>query len=177
MVLPKTAAATEAAEDFAQVFPEHKYQMRRVFLISTALGFVGVIEMFGLLVLAKMWLNLDVTQIQTLVFLKLAVAGHLTLFVALTKRLFLAKPFPAAILLWSAIGTKVLVTLFVAYGLGLVAPISWTTIGIVWLYCIIWVFIEDRVKLCVYRHWEFNAKRHCDFLEKIKMPLQSRVSR
>lgn len=95
MVLPKTAAATEAAEDFAQVFPEHKYQMRRVFLISTALGFVGVIEMFGLLVLAKMWLNLDVTQIQTLVFLKLAVAGHLTLFVALTKRLFLAKPFPA----------------------------------------------------------------------------------
>jgi H+-transporting ATPase len=150
-----------------------RWDMRRVLSISTVLGMVGVIETFGLLVLAKTWLKLDVAQIQTLIFLKLAVAGHLTLFVARTRRPFLTKPFPSPILLWSAIGTKVLVTFFVAYGLGLVTPISWTNIAVVWAYSMGWVFIEDWAKLRVYRHLELNTKRHRDFLEKIKAPLHS----
>jgi H+-transporting ATPase len=150
-----------------------RWDMRRVLSISTVLGLVGVIETFGLLVLAKTWLKLDVAQIQTLIFLKLAVAGHLTLFVARTRRPFLTRPFPAPILLWSAIGTKILVTFFVAYGFGLVTPISWTNIGIVWAYSIGWVFIEDWAKLRVYRHLEFNTKRHRKFLERIQEPLHA----
>ena len=127
----------------------------------------------ALLVLAKSWLKLDDDQIRTLIFLKLAVAGHLTLFVARTRRPFLTKPYPAPMLLWSAIGTKALVTVFVAFGFGLVTPISWPIIGFVWAYCIVWVFIEDWAKLHVYRHLELGAKRHRKFLEQIKKPLHS----
>jgi H+-transporting ATPase len=152
-----------------------RWNMRRVLSVSTVLGLVGVFETFGLLVLAKSWLKLDDDQIRTLIFLKLAVAGHLTLFVARTRRPFLTKPFPSPILLWSAIGTKALVTVFVAFGFGLVTPISWTVIGFVWVYCIAWIFIEDWAKLHVYRHLELAAKRHRQFLEQVKKPLQTHV--
>jgi len=150
-----------------------RWNMRRVLSVSTVLGLVGVAETFGILVLAKSWLNLSDDQIRTLIFLKLAVAGHLTLFVARTRRPFLTKPYPSPILLWSAIGTKVLVTLFVAFGFGLVAPISWPVIGFVWAYCIVWIFIEDWAKLHVYHHLELAAKRHRKFLDQVKKPLQN----
>ncbi|HTX21198.1 MAG TPA: plasma-membrane proton-efflux P-type ATPase [Candidatus Aquilonibacter sp.] len=153
-----------------------RWNMRRVLMVSTVLGLVGVFETFGLLVLAKSWLNLDDDQIRTLIFLKLAVAGHLTLFVARTRRPFLTKPYPSPLLLWSAIGTKALVTVFVAFGFGLVTPISWPIIGLVWTYCIVWIFIEDWAKLHVYHHLELDAKRHRKFLEQIKKPLQANIS-
>ncbi len=142
-----------------------RWEMRRVLSVSTVLGLVGVIETFGLLVLAKSWLKMDVAQIQTLIFLKLAVAGHLTLFVARTRKPFLSKPYPSKLLLWSAIGTKVLVTVFVAYGFGLIASISWADIGLVWVYCIAWIFIEDAAKLFVYRWLDAAAERRHNLLE------------
>jgi H+-transporting ATPase len=148
-----------------------RWQMGRVLLVSTVLGLIGVFETFVLLVLAKSWLALDVAQVQTLIFLKLAIAGHLTLFVARTRRPFLTKPYPSPILLWSAIGTKILVTVFVAYGFGLITPISWANIGLVWIYCIVWVFIEDWAKLHVYRHLALAGSLHRKFLEQIKKPL------
>jgi len=129
-----------------------RWQMRRVLSVSTVLGLVGVIETFGILLLAELWLRLPREQIQTLVFLKLAVAGHLTLFVARTRRPLLTEPHPAPILLWTTIGTKLLLTLLCAFGFGLLAPISWPLIGFTWAYCLVWVFIEDGVKLEVYRH-------------------------
>lgn len=43
------------------------------------------VKTFGLPVLAKMVLLLTLPQIQTLIFLKLAVGGHLTLFVTRSK--------------------------------------------------------------------------------------------
>ncbi len=152
-----------------------RWKMRRVLSDSTVLGLVGVVETFGILAIARLWLKLDNAQIQTLIFLKLAIAGHLTLFVARTRRPFLTKPYPAPLLLWSAIGTKILVTVFVAYGLGLVAPISWAIIGLVWGYCLIWVFIEDWAKLRVYRHQELQTKRHRGFLERFHQPLHTHI--
>ena len=136
-----------------------RWDMRRVLSVSTVLGLVGVIETFGILVLAKEWLHLDLAQIQTLIFLKLAVAGHLTLFVARTRKPFFTRPFPSPLLLWSAIGTKVLVTFFVAYGFGLITPISWADIGLVWGYCLAWIFIEDLAKLFVYRRLDKAAEQ------------------
>ncbi len=59
-----------------------KWNMARVFTLSTVSGMIGVVETFGILIIAKAWLHLDMQQIQTFIFLKLAVAGHLTLFVA-----------------------------------------------------------------------------------------------
>jgi len=145
-----------------------RWDMHRVFTVSTVLGLIGVFETFGLLLIARMWLKLDDSQIQTFIFLKLAVAGHLTLFVARTRRFFLTRPFPAGVLLWSAIITKLLATLLVAFGLGLMAPISWANIGLIWAYCLIWVFIEDWAKLSVYCHLNLSHPRHQTFLQRIK---------
>ncbi len=151
-----------------------RWDMHRVFTVSTVLGLIGVFETFGLLLIARMWLKLDDSQIQTFIFLKLAVAGHLTLFVARTRRSFLTRPFPAGVLLWSAIITKLLATLLVAYGLGLVAPISWANIGLIWGYCLVWVFIEDWAKLNVYCHLNLSHPRHQSFLQRVKTTVMPR---
>jgi H+-transporting ATPase len=148
-----------------------RWEMRRVLSISTVLGTLGVIETFGLLVIAKNELNLDQAQLQTLIFLKLAVAGHLTLFVARTKGPFYKPPYPAPAMLYSAIGTKLVATLLVAAGLGLVTPISWPDIGLVWGYCLAWIFIEDQVKLRVYKHLEFGGHHQSRFLRRLQQPL------
>jgi len=149
-----------------------KWDMNKVMRISTVLGLIGVIETFGILIIAKDYLHLNMGQIQTFIFLKLAVAGHLTLFVTRTKKPFLKSPHPAPSLLWSAVVTKVLATLFVVYPLGLITPISWTDVAFIWGYCIVWIFIEDQAKLAMYRHIEHNGGKHQSrFFNLIKNPI------
>jgi H+-transporting ATPase len=145
-----------------------KWNMRRVLTISTVLGLTGVAGSFLMLIIAKNWLKLDIAQIQTFIFLKMAVAGHLTLFVTRTSRMFLQKPYPAPILLWSAIITKLLATLFVVYPFGLITPIHWRAVGVIWAYCIVWLFMGDLAKLAVLRHLEMRSPRHISFLLLVK---------
>ncbi len=149
-----------------------KWDMTRVLSISTVLGLIGVVETFGILIIAKEYLHLDLAHIQTFIFLKLAVAGHLTLFVTRTKGPFYKKPYPAPVLLWSAVATKVLATLFVVYPMGLITPISWTNVALIWGYCILWIFIEDLAKMAMYRHLEHKGIRrsHEKFISTIKHP-------
>ncbi len=145
-----------------------RWDMRRVLTISTVLGITGVMGSFLMLIIAKNWLKLDIPQIQTFVFLKMAVAGHLTLFVTRTSRMFLKKPYPASILLWSAIITKLLATLFVVYPFGLITPIHWRAVGVIWTYCIVWLFMGDLAKLAVIRHLAMSSPRHINFLQVVK---------
>jgi H+-transporting ATPase len=145
-----------------------KWDMRRILTISTVLGLTGVAGSFVMLIIAKNWLKMDVAQIQTFIFLKMAVAGHLTLFVTRTSRMFLRKPYPAPILLWSTIVTKLAATLFVVYPFGLITPISWKAVGVIWTYCIVWLFMSDMAKLAVMRHLEMKTSRHTGFLKLVK---------
>ena len=149
-----------------------RWDMRRVLTIATVLGLIGVVETFIVLVIAKDWFQLTSAQIQSFIYLKLAVAGHLTLFVARTRRPFLTKPYPAPILLVAILGTQAIAAMIVGFG-WLVAPIAWKYVGFVWIYCLVWVFIEDWAKLGVYRHLELSTKRHRQFLERIQKPLHS----
>jgi H+-transporting ATPase len=151
-----------------------RWDMRRVLTVSTALGTVGVIETFFILVLAKLWLHLDVAEIQSFIFLKLAIAGHLTLFVARSRGSFWSRPWPALIMLWTAIATKVLATLLVAFGLGLVTRIAWGQIDFVWAYCLAFVFVEDWVKLLVYRHLDVAGGHHRRFVQRLQERLLPR---
>ena len=145
-----------------------RWSMRRVMTVSTVLGLTGVAGSFLMLIIARNWLKLDIAQIQTFIFLKMAVAGHLTLFVTRTPRMFLRRPFPAPVLLWSAIITKLLATLFVVYPFGLITPIHWRTVGIIWAYCLVWLFMGDLAKLAVLRHLEMGSRRHKSFLRVLK---------
>ncbi len=143
-----------------------RWDMRRVLTVATVLGLFGVIQTFGILIIGKLWLKLDDSQIQTLIFLKLAVAGHLTLFITRTRRSVLADPHPAPVMLWSAIVTKIVATVVVAVGF-LVTPISWGAIGIIWAYCLVWAFVADRVKLATYHHLDLTGSHHRRFLERV----------
>jgi len=135
-----------------------RWEMRRVLSVSTVLGLIGVIETFGLFVFAEYFLKLDIAQIQAFIFLKLAVAGHLTLLVARTKRPFLTKPYPAPILLIAVVATKIIATLMVGFGF-LMAGIPWIDVALIWGYCLAWVFVEDWAKVAVYRRLEKAPKK------------------
>lgn len=149
-----------------------RWDMRKILNISTVLGVIGVIETFGILFIAKQYLKLDTAHIQTFIFLKLAVAGHLTLFVTRTKGAFYKKPYPAPILLWSAVATKILATLFVMFPFGLITPLSLGEVGFIWAYCIVWIFIEDWIKQIMYERMQHRGtKEHQNFISIIKKPL------
>lgn len=150
-----------------------RWNMHQVIVVATSMGVVGIVGSFGMLLLAMDWLHLDITQIQTYVFLKMAVAGHLVLFVARSKGHFWKRPFPAPIMIWSAIVTKVAATLLAAYGFGLITPITWPEIALIWTYSFASALITDLVKVEVYKHFQHKIPRHRKFLSGIKQPFTS----
>lgn len=149
-----------------------RWDMQRVLTIATVLGLIGVVETFIILIIARDWFHLTGAQMQSFIYLKLAVAGHMTLFVARTQRPFLCKPYPAPVLLAAILGTQVIAALIVGFG-WLVTPLAWKYIGFVWGYCLIWVFIEDWIKLAVYRHLQMKTNWHREFLKRIQASLHS----
>jgi H+-transporting ATPase len=147
-----------------------RWDMRRVLTVSTILGLVGVVQTFGMLLIGKLWLALDPAQLQSFIYLKLAVAGHLTLFVVRTQRPFWTRPYPARLLLLAVIGTQTLAALIVGFGF-LVAPIPWSYVALVWVYCLAWFVVNDWVKLHVFRHLDLRGKRHRSFLDRMQTTL------
>ena len=94
-------------------------------------------------------MHLDPAMIQTAIFLNLAVAGHLTIFLARTRGPFWSIC-PSGALFWSAVGTKVLATLITVYG-WYIAPIGWKLAGFLWIYVTIEFIVTDALKVWVYR--------------------------
>ncbi len=131
-----------------------RWNIPLILSLSSVLGIVGVIESFLLLWIGIYYFNMNpVTQlamIQTFIFLKLAVAGHLTIFVTRTHKPFYAI-MPGKWLLITAVATKLVATIVAIYGFGLITPIPAWLAGFVWIYCIIWFLIEDATKLVIYR--------------------------
>ncbi len=145
-----------------------RWNMRQVITVATAMGVTGVIGSFGMLLIAMDWLQLSVDQIQTYVFLKMAVAGHLVLFVARSKGHFWKRPWPAPVMIWSAVVTKVAATLLAARGFGLITAITWPEIALIWGYSLVSAYLTDLVKVAVYRRMGNRTPRHMDFLHTLK---------
>ncbi|MGD8368477.1 MAG: plasma-membrane proton-efflux P-type ATPase, partial [Desulfobacterales bacterium] len=126
-----------------------RWNMRVVLSMATFLGLIGVVFSFGVLYVGRDVLHLSRDMIQSLIFLKLAVAGHLTIFLTRTRGPFW-KSRPSGALFWSAVGTKALATLVVVYG-WYVAPIGWSLALLVWGYAIVAFVATDLLKLLLYR--------------------------
>ena len=99
------------------------WNMHRVLGIATVLGIAGVIASFGLFYLGERVWHLSRDAIQTLMYLKLSVAGHLTIFVTRTRGPFWSTR-PAPILMGAVLGTQLVATLIAVYGL-FMTPIGW----------------------------------------------------
>ncbi|MGB6872307.1 MAG: plasma-membrane proton-efflux P-type ATPase, partial [Acidobacteriaceae bacterium] len=125
------------------------WNMRLVLGIATVLGVVGPIAAFGLFYLGDRVLHLGHPQLQTLMYLLLSVAGHLTIFLTRTRGpLWSIRP---ARILWMAVlGTQAIATLIAVYGL-FMPPLGWKLAGLVWAYALVWALVTDRVKLLGYR--------------------------
>ncbi len=125
------------------------WNMRLVLGISTVLGVIGVVAAFGLFYLGERVFHLDQAHIQTLMYLKLSVAGHLTIFLTRTRGPFWSIR-PARILWMAVLGTQIVATLIAVYGL-FMTPLGWGWALFVWGYALAWFLVNDRVKLAAYR--------------------------
>jgi len=125
------------------------WNMRMVLGISTVLGVIGVVAAFGLFYLGERVFHLDRARIQTLMYLKLSVAGHLTIFLTRTRGPFWSIR-PAKILWIAVLGTQTVATLIAVYGL-FMTPLGWGWAGFVWGYALLWFLVNDRIKLLAYR--------------------------
>ena len=132
------------------------WNMPEVLGIATVLGIAGVIATFGLFYLCERVFHLGRETTQSLVYLKLSVAGHSTIFVTRTRRPFWSIR-PAPILLMAVIGTQLVATLFAVYGV-FMAPIGWHWAIVVWGYALAWFLVNDRIKLAAYKVFSPGAE-------------------
>jgi H+-transporting ATPase len=151
------------AYDNVRVAPKPvRWDMRGVLTMSTVLGVLGVIASFGLFWFAEAYLHLPRPTIQTLMFLKLLVAGHFTIYLTRNTGWFWQQPFPNWKLIVAGESTKVFGTLAAVYG-WLMPPIGWGYALLIWGYALAWFFITNLIKLGVLRieatgpHWHVRS--------------------
>ena len=126
-----------------------RWDMRIVLSMATFLGLIGVISSFGIFYIGQEVLHLSKEAVQSFIFLKLAVAGHLTIFLTRTRGPFWSIK-PSAVLFWSAVVTKLLATFVAVYG-WFITPISWNLALLVWGYAITAFLITDFLKVKIYK--------------------------
>jgi H+-transporting ATPase len=132
------------------------WKMRQVLGVSSMLGVAGVIASFLLFYLAKQVYGMSNASIQTLMYLKLSVAGQLTVFVTRTRGPFWSIR-PAPVLLMATMGAQTIATLAAVYGF-LMTPIGWGPALLVWAYALAWFAFNDGVKLVAYRIFDPEAR-------------------
>ena len=158
LALLNDGAILTIAYDRATASPSPvSWDMRSVLTVATALGIAGVIGSFSLFALADTVFGLPRSQVQTLMYLKLSIAGHLTIFLTRTRgRLWSSRPAP--VLLLAVLGTQVVATLIAVYGV-LVPAIGWRWALVVWAYALALFLINDQVKVLTYSWLDRRATR------------------
>jgi H+-transporting ATPase len=126
-----------------------RWDMRTLLGIATFLGIIGVFSSFGILYIGYEVLKLDFLVLQSFIYLKLSVAGHLTVFVARTKGSFWSVK-PAKPLLFAVIATQLVATLITVYGI-LLPAMGWELAALVWAYALTFFFVTDFAKVHLYK--------------------------
>jgi H+-transporting ATPase len=122
--------------------------VRSVLSVASVLGVTGVIASFGLFYLAERVFHLDRATLQSLIYLKLSVAGQLTIFLTRTRGPFWSSR-PAPMLLAAVACAQSLATFIAGCGI-FMAPIGWRWALAVWVYALAWFLVNDRIKLATY---------------------------
>ena len=121
-----------------------RWNMQELIIISSVLGVAGVISSF-LLFFILQEKGFAEPFIQSVIFCKLIVAGHTTIFVTRTEDWMWKRPFPSGILLHASLWSAMAGTLISVYGWW-VEPIGWQVAGYIWLYALAWGLFNDAVK-------------------------------
>ncbi len=126
-----------------------EWDMRTLLGIATFLGVIGVFSSFGMLYIGLIVLKLNPLVLQSLIYLKLSVGGHLTVFVARTKGHFWSVK-PAKPLLFAIIATQLTATIITVYGI-LLPAMGWGIAAFVWGYALSLFVVTDFAKVRLYK--------------------------
>ncbi len=121
-----------------------RWNMTELLTVSTVLGVAGVTSSFLLFFILEQ-LGYPQPVIQSMIFMKLIVAGHLTIFVTRTEDWMWRPPFPSAALFHADIWSAVAGTVLCAEG-WFIEPIGWKAALAIWAYALAWAFFNDAVK-------------------------------
>ena len=131
------------------------WNMRLVLGIASVLGVIGPVAAFGLFYLGDRVFHLDHPHLQTLMYLMLSVAGHLTIFLTRTRGPFWSIR-PARVLWLAVFGTQTLATLIAVYGL-FMTPLGWGWALFVWGYALAWFLVNGPGETAAYRIFDPTA--------------------
>jgi H+-transporting ATPase len=126
-----------------------RWNMQELLTVSSMLGISGVLSSFLLFFLLRE-AGFSEPMIQSMLFLKLIVAGHSTLYITRTEGWFWQRPWPAPLLFGATLGTEILGTLIAVYGF-MITPIGWEYALWMWIYAMVWFMVNDVVKMLAYR--------------------------
>jgi len=126
-----------------------RWEMHSLLIISTVLGVSGVVFSFLLFFFLRERGFSD-EIIQSLIFLKLIIAGHSTLYITRIDDWFWKRPWPSPLLFSATFGTEVLGTIIAVYGFFITA-IGWEYALYIWLYALAEFLINDVIKMTAYR--------------------------
>jgi H+-transporting ATPase len=134
-----------------------RWNMKEVLIVATVLGIAGVASSFILFY----WLHLHaypIILIQSLLFIKLDVAGHSTLYLTRTGRNhFWHRPYPSLKFFLPAFSSRIIGTLIAVYGV-FMTPIGWKYAAYMWLYASAWWIFNDFLKVYTYKILDKNKK-------------------
>jgi H+-transporting ATPase len=136
-----------------------RWRITRLLVIASAIAVFVAAETFGLLLIgmkviadpalqARFGLSTP-DELRTLMFLQLAVGGHLLLYNTRTRKWFFQRPWPSVPLLAALLATELLAVLMAVNG-WFVTPISWQAVGWLIVYLVAWLIIIDVVKRVIY---------------------------
>ncbi len=126
-----------------------QWNMPRLLIMSSVIGLVGVVETMLLYDFVANRLVMPLEQVQTLIYLQLAIGGMLTIYCTRVRGPFWSIR-PAATMLWATGASVALSTLMGACG-WLMSPVGWAWAAASWGYAFVWFLIFDAVKLALYR--------------------------
>ncbi|ARQ02291.1 plasma-membrane proton-efflux P-type ATPase [Pseudorhodoplanes sinuspersici] len=150
---------TIAYDNVAPAPRPQRWNMHSVLVFSCLMGLLSFAESLGLLLIGLEWLSnqslmsvipLDHNSLKTMMFLQLAVGGHLLLFVVRSRHSVFFPPYPSSSLLLAIVATQVVAILICGFGI-LMPKLPWAAVLGVWIYCLVWMVVIDLVKLLYVR--------------------------
>jgi H+-transporting ATPase len=147
-----------------------RWDMERVLTVSSVIGVIGVIASFSLFMIAEKHLHMARPVVQSLMFLTLLVAGHLTIYITRSAGTFWKRPWPNWRLVVACETTQLIGTLAAVYGWGM-TPLGWKYALAVWGYALVWFVLTDLVKIEVYRLLHLGTASHQRHLARIDASL------
>ncbi len=134
------------------------WDMSEVLVLSSWLGFAGVVSSFLAYFLLRDYFKLSNDLIQSVIFMKLIVAGHGTVYNTRTTDWFWKKPYPNKILFNASFWSAVIGSLIAIYGFGLITPTGWKWAALTWGYALSWFVFNDTVKMMVIKFYKRKGK-------------------